>query len=234
MLAERKTKLKPLLMDQKFIAGIGNVYSDEILFEAGLKWERQSDSLSQQEVRRLYRAISETLQGAVKYRGLVAGRRAATSTCSASPASTRTTTRCTAAKARRAIAAGARSTGPATRTGRPSTATRARSDRAADPAARAIRVRVIVTGRVQGVWFRDSCRDAGPQPSGVSGFARNRADGAVEVEFEGPEPAVERMIAWCRVGPPRPGSMPSTSNGSRPSASRASECDERTVHQPAR
>ncbi len=69
MLAARKTKLKPLLMDQKFIAGIGNVYSDEILFEAGLKWERQSDSLSQQEMRRLYRAISETLQGAVKYRG---------------------------------------------------------------------------------------------------------------------------------------------------------------------
>jgi formamidopyrimidine-DNA glycosylase len=69
MLAEKKTKLKPLLMDQKFIAGIGNVYSDEILFEAGLKWERQSDSLSQQEVRRLYRAITETLNGAVKYRG---------------------------------------------------------------------------------------------------------------------------------------------------------------------
>jgi len=69
MLAEKKTKLKPLLMDQKFIAGIGNVYSDEILFEAGLKWDRQSDSLSQQEIRRLYRAISETLNGAVKYRG---------------------------------------------------------------------------------------------------------------------------------------------------------------------
>jgi len=69
MLAEKKTKLKPLLMDQKFIAGIGNVYSDEILFEAGLKWDRASDSLSQQEIRRLYRAISETLNGAVKYRG---------------------------------------------------------------------------------------------------------------------------------------------------------------------
>jgi formamidopyrimidine-DNA glycosylase len=69
MLAERKARLKNLLMDQKFIAGIGNVYSDEILFNAGLKWDRMSDSLSQQEVRRLYRAISETLQDAVKYRG---------------------------------------------------------------------------------------------------------------------------------------------------------------------
>ena len=39
------TKLKPLLMDQKFIAGIGNIYSDEILFEAGLRWDRMSDSL---------------------------------------------------------------------------------------------------------------------------------------------------------------------------------------------
>jgi len=69
MLAERRTKLKPLLMDQKFIAGIGNVYSDEILFQAGLKWDHMSDDLSQQEVRRLYRAIFETLQDAVKHRG---------------------------------------------------------------------------------------------------------------------------------------------------------------------
>ena len=69
MLAEKKTRLKALLMDQKFIAGIGNVYSDEIHFEAGLRWDRMSDSLSQQEVRRLYRAISEVLQDAVKYRG---------------------------------------------------------------------------------------------------------------------------------------------------------------------
>jgi len=58
MLVERKARLKSLLMDQKFMTGIGNVYSDEILFNAGLKWDRMSDSLSQQEVRRLYRAIS--------------------------------------------------------------------------------------------------------------------------------------------------------------------------------
>jgi formamidopyrimidine-DNA glycosylase len=69
MLAERKMRLKALLMDQKFIAGIGNIYSDEILFQAGLRWDRPSDELSQQEIRRLYRAITETLHDAVKYRG---------------------------------------------------------------------------------------------------------------------------------------------------------------------
>jgi formamidopyrimidine-DNA glycosylase len=69
LLAEKKMKLKTLLMDQKFLAGIGNIYSDEILFQAGLRWDRMSDSLTDQEIRRLYRAIVETLQDAVKYRG---------------------------------------------------------------------------------------------------------------------------------------------------------------------
>ncbi len=69
LLAERHAKLKPLLMDQKFIAGIGNIYSDEILWGAGLRWDRPSDSLTAQEVRRLYRSMMETLQDAVKYRG---------------------------------------------------------------------------------------------------------------------------------------------------------------------
>ncbi|HUI03481.1 MAG TPA: bifunctional DNA-formamidopyrimidine glycosylase/DNA-(apurinic or apyrimidinic site) lyase [Acidimicrobiales bacterium] len=69
MLAERPAALKTLLMDQKFVAGIGNIYSDEILFAAGLRYDRMSDSLSAQEVRRLYRAMVETLTEAVKYRG---------------------------------------------------------------------------------------------------------------------------------------------------------------------
>jgi formamidopyrimidine-DNA glycosylase len=69
MLAARHTKLKPLLMDQKFIAGIGNIYSDEILWGAGLRWDRMSDSLTSEEVRRLYRSMMETLQEAVKHRG---------------------------------------------------------------------------------------------------------------------------------------------------------------------
>jgi formamidopyrimidine-DNA glycosylase len=69
MLASRHSKLKPLLMDQKFIAGIGNIYSDEILWGAGLRWDRMSDSLTSEEVRRLYRSMMETLQEAVKHRG---------------------------------------------------------------------------------------------------------------------------------------------------------------------
>jgi formamidopyrimidine-DNA glycosylase len=56
-------------MDQKFVAGIGNIYSDEILFAAGLRYDRSSDDLSSQEVRRLYRAMVETLQEAIKHRG---------------------------------------------------------------------------------------------------------------------------------------------------------------------
>lgn len=69
LLAARKTKLKVLLMDQRFVAGIGNIYSDEILFAAGLRYDRSSDDLSSQEVRRLYRAMVETLQDAIKHRG---------------------------------------------------------------------------------------------------------------------------------------------------------------------
>jgi formamidopyrimidine-DNA glycosylase len=69
MLYQRKVKLKTLLMDQKFMAGLGNIYSDEILFQAGLRNDRLSNSLSTQEMRRLYRAIVETLHDAIKYGG---------------------------------------------------------------------------------------------------------------------------------------------------------------------
>ena len=62
--------------------------------------------------------------------------------------------------------------------------------------------RVLVTGIVQGVFFRDSCRRQA-RAAGVSGWVRNRADGRVEALFEGPPAAVDRMVAWCRQGPPR-------------------------------
>lgn len=68
-LLARKGKLKVLLMDQKFVAGIGNIYSDEILFAAGLRYDRTPDTLTSQEVRRLSRAMVETLLEAIKHRG---------------------------------------------------------------------------------------------------------------------------------------------------------------------
>ena len=65
-----------------------------------------------------------------------------------------------------------------------------------------VRRRVQVEGRVQGVFFRDSCaREA--RVLGVVGSVRNRGDGSVEAVFEGEADAVERMVAWCRHGPPR-------------------------------
>ena len=70
------------------------------------------------------------------------------------------------------------------------------------PDARRVRARVVVTGRVQGVWFRDSCRDRA-RAEVVGGWVRNCADGAVEAEFEGTAAAVDRMVEWCREGPPR-------------------------------
>ncbi len=69
MLRQHRSGLKSLLMDQSFAAGIGNLYSDEILFAAGLRYDRASDSLSTTEVRRLYRAMVETLADAIKHRG---------------------------------------------------------------------------------------------------------------------------------------------------------------------
>ncbi len=69
LLHARKRKLKDLLMDQKFIAGIGNLYSDEILWSAGLRYDRSSDDLTTQEVRRLCRAMTEVLHDAIKHRG---------------------------------------------------------------------------------------------------------------------------------------------------------------------
>lgn len=69
LLLARSGPLKAVLTDQRFVAGIGNIYADEILFAAGIRYDRPASSLSTQEVRRLYRAMVETLSEAVKHRG---------------------------------------------------------------------------------------------------------------------------------------------------------------------
>jgi acylphosphatase len=65
-----------------------------------------------------------------------------------------------------------------------------------------VRRRVVVTGRVQGVWFRESCRQEA-EALGVTGWVRNLPDGTVEGGFEGASAAVDRLVAWCHEGPSR-------------------------------
>jgi acylphosphatase len=63
------------------------------------------------------------------------------------------------------------------------------------------RKRVVVRGRVQGVFFRDSTRRQA-EAHGVAGWVRNRSDGAVEAAFEGEPDAVRAMLDFVREGPP--------------------------------
>src|SRR5207249_1996121 len=67
--------------------------------------------------------------------------------------------------------------------------------------AEVLRARVLVAGRVQGVFYRASAR-AEATALGLSGRVRNLPDGRVEAVFQGPRAAVERMVEWCRHGPP--------------------------------
>ena len=64
------------------------------------------------------------------------------------------------------------------------------------------RVRVVVSGRVQGVFFRATCASLARE-AGVAGSVRNLPDGAVTAAFEGEDEAVDRLVAWCRRGPDR-------------------------------
>lgn len=70
----RTGMIKPLLLDQKVFAGIGNVYADEALFRARLHPKRKANTLAEGELRRLYAAIQEVLQEGIAYRGTSAAR----------------------------------------------------------------------------------------------------------------------------------------------------------------
>jgi acylphosphatase len=63
-----------------------------------------------------------------------------------------------------------------------------------------IRRRVVVRGRVQGVFFRGSTQEEAHR-AGVDGWVRNLPDGAVEAVFEGEAAGVEQMLEYCRRGP---------------------------------
>jgi acylphosphatase len=65
-----------------------------------------------------------------------------------------------------------------------------------------VRKRVIVSGEVQGVFYRDTCRRVAVE-NGVTGWVRNRRDGRVEAVFEGGSDQVDDLVAWARHGPSR-------------------------------
>ncbi len=65
----RKTRIKPMLLDQRFIAGIGNIYADEILYRSGIHPERRGESFTAEELVRLFKEIRHTLEEAVEHRG---------------------------------------------------------------------------------------------------------------------------------------------------------------------
>jgi acylphosphatase len=63
-----------------------------------------------------------------------------------------------------------------------------------------VRKHLIISGRVQGVFFRSSTQDKAAS-LGLSGWVRNTSDGKVEAVFEGDREAVDEMISWCHKGP---------------------------------
>jgi acylphosphatase len=64
-----------------------------------------------------------------------------------------------------------------------------------------VRVRLLIQGTVQGVWYRKHAADEAIR-LGLTGWVRNLPDGRVEAAAQGPQEAVDRFVAWCRQGPP--------------------------------
>jgi acylphosphatase len=64
-----------------------------------------------------------------------------------------------------------------------------------------IRAHLIIEGRVQGVWFRDSTRNEATRLN-LTGWVKNRFDGSVELVAEGSREEVKKLIEWCHHGPP--------------------------------
>jgi formamidopyrimidine-DNA glycosylase len=69
LLSARRGKIKPLLLNQRFMAGVGNIYADEALFAACIHPERKADTLTAEEIERLYDAIRRVLRQGIENRG---------------------------------------------------------------------------------------------------------------------------------------------------------------------
>lgn len=69
VLKQRKKMIKPLIMEQEFIAGIGNIYADEALFIAHIRPDRKANTLNDKEIKSLYKAIKKVLKKGIKMGG---------------------------------------------------------------------------------------------------------------------------------------------------------------------
>ncbi|MDI6731210.1 MAG: DNA-formamidopyrimidine glycosylase [Candidatus Margulisbacteria bacterium] len=67
--SKRHSSIKVLLLDQKLLSGVGNIYANEALFRAGINPHRKASSLSEAEIKKMQHAIEEVLEEAIKYRG---------------------------------------------------------------------------------------------------------------------------------------------------------------------
>jgi formamidopyrimidine-DNA glycosylase len=68
-LARRRRAIKPLLLEQSFVAGLGNIYTDEVLFRAAVDPRRPANTLTECEVERLHESIRAVLQEAIDHQG---------------------------------------------------------------------------------------------------------------------------------------------------------------------
>lgn len=64
-----------------------------------------------------------------------------------------------------------------------------------------VRREIRITGKVQGVWFRDSARQEAERLGGLTGWIKNEPDGSVVAAVQGPADKIERFVAWCHEGP---------------------------------
>jgi len=69
LLRKKRGKIKPILMDQNFIAGLGNIYAQETLFRAGIHPERDVSTLSKEEIKAIYESLTTVLRQAIAHRG---------------------------------------------------------------------------------------------------------------------------------------------------------------------
>ena len=65
-----------------------------------------------------------------------------------------------------------------------------------------VRVSAIISGKVQGVWYRDSTCNQAHAIGELSGWVKNQPDGSVKMVVEGPQEKVQALLKWCETGPP--------------------------------